>query len=294
VSETALDPASTAVPAWFTDALAAPVEISSVTLDGCTIRYRAWGDRDAPGVVLVHGGAAHSRWWDHVAPYLAPGRRVVALDLSGHGDSGHRAEYSLDLWAEEVLLVAVHAGMAPKPSVIGHSMGGFVALRAAARFGRSLRGVAAVDSPVTGLAPEEREARRQNAFGPKRLYPSEAAAIARFHPVPDQPSEPYVLAHVAQTSVRETPEGWSWKFDPEVFANNRQQTPFTLGSTACPVVLLTAEHGIVATPSREELALAVEGDIRVAEIANAGHHVMLDQPLALISSLRVVLADWEQ
>ena len=51
--------------------------------------------------MLVHGGAAHSRWWDHIAPMLTEGWRVVAVDLSGHGDSDRRDHYSLDTWARE-------------------------------------------------------------------------------------------------------------------------------------------------------------------------------------------------
>ena len=99
--------ANESAPKWFVDALAAPVETGRVTVAGASIAYRAWGEEDRPGIVLVHGGMAHSRWWDHVAPQLAAGCRVVALDLSGHGDSDHREGYSLDLWAEEVLAVAV-------------------------------------------------------------------------------------------------------------------------------------------------------------------------------------------
>src|ERR1700729_2075043 len=99
------------IPAWFSAALAAPVEDGSVDVDGARVRYRAWGDRGARGVVLVHGGAAHARWWDHVGPQLSAGLRVVALDLSGHGDSDWREQYSLGRWAAEVVAVAAEAGV---------------------------------------------------------------------------------------------------------------------------------------------------------------------------------------
>ena len=126
---------SAAPPAWFTDALAAPVAELTTMVDGTPIAYRAWGEEAARGIVLVHGGAAHSRWWDHIGPLLADGRRVVAIDLSGHGDSGRRGSYSLDGWAREVLAVAEDAGIAAvPPTVIGHSMGGLVTLRAASLF----------------------------------------------------------------------------------------------------------------------------------------------------------------
>ena len=78
------------VPDWFARAIAQAPEHRDVVVAGARVAYRAWGPAGAPGVVLVHGGAAHSGWWDHVAPLLT-GHRVVALDLTGHGDSDRRA-----------------------------------------------------------------------------------------------------------------------------------------------------------------------------------------------------------
>ena len=191
-----------APPAWFSAALSAATERAQVSAEGASIAYRAWGERGAPGIVLVHGGAAHSRWWDHIAPLLAPGRRVVALDLSGHGDSGRRETYGLDAWAREVLAVAADAGIAGPPTVIGHSMGGFVTLRLASLYGSRIAGAVAIDSPVRDLTPEEQAAREHRAFGPLHVYPTREAAIARFRPIPDQPTLGYITRHVAETSVR--------------------------------------------------------------------------------------------
>jgi alpha-beta hydrolase superfamily lysophospholipase len=61
-------------PGWFRRALAQPPEHWDVDVEGTRIHYRAWGDSGAPGLVLVHGGAAHSGWWDHVAPLLSSHR----------------------------------------------------------------------------------------------------------------------------------------------------------------------------------------------------------------------------
>src|SRR5580658_1424878 len=94
-------------PDWFTAALAVAGEPGTVDVDGATISYRAWGAAAGRGLVLIHGGAAHARWWDHIAPLLtAEGHRVAAIDLSGHGDSDRRASYTLDRWADEVLAVS--------------------------------------------------------------------------------------------------------------------------------------------------------------------------------------------
>ena len=82
------DPAQ--APEWFLTAIGTPAKLGIVDVEGASITYRTYGDREDRGIVLVHGGAAHARWWDHIAPLLATGHMVVALDLSGHGDSGRR------------------------------------------------------------------------------------------------------------------------------------------------------------------------------------------------------------
>ncbi len=281
-----------AAPDWFTAALAAPVEVGTVSVDGTDISYRAWGDSLASGLVLVHGGAAHARWWDHVAPMLAADRRVAAVDLSGHGDSGRRDHYSLDGWAREVVAVARAAGIADPPVIAGHSMGGFVALRAAGMYGTQLEGIVVIDSPVREVTPEDQAARQGRAFGPLRVYPSRDAAIARFRPMPDQPTLRYVREHVAATSIRAVDGGWSWKFDPAVFGRT-QGTPQLLRQLDCRVALFHAEHGIVP-PQTTELMYDSLGQLApVIEIPAAGHHVMLDQPIALVTGIRTLLADWD-
>ena len=279
-------------PGWFTAALAAVPEVGTLSVEGTDISYRAWGDNLASGLVLVHGGAAHARWWDHVAPMLAADRRVVTVDLSGHGDSGRRDHYSLDGWAREVVAVATAAGIADPPVIAGHSMGGFVALRAAGMFGTQLEGIVVIDSPVREVTPEDQAARQGRAFGPLRVYPTRQAAIARFRPMPEQPTLPYIRDHVAATSIRAVDGGWSWKFDPAVFGRT-QGTPQLLRQLDCRVALFHAEHGIVP-PQTTELMYDSLGQLApVIEIPAAGHHVMLDQPIALVTGIRTLLADWD-
>jgi pimeloyl-ACP methyl ester carboxylesterase len=282
----------TGPPAWFTAALSTVAERALVSAEGTSIAYRAWGERGAPGLVLVHGGAAHSRWWDHIAPLLAQGRRVVALDLSGHGDSARRETYSLDVWAREVLAVAADAGIAGPPIVIGHSMGGFVTLRLASLYGSQITGAVVIDSPVRDLPPEEQAAREHRAFGPLRVYPTREAAIAWFRPVPSQPTLPYITSHVAETSIRAVEGGWTWKFDPRIFG--RPQFGFALLTRLdCRVALFRAEHGILSRQMSEVMYDRLGRVAPLIEIPAAGHHVMLDQPIALIAALRTLLSDWD-
>jgi pimeloyl-ACP methyl ester carboxylesterase len=286
-----VDTNSAAPPAWFTAALATPVTQRTTIVDGATIAYRTWGDPGGRGLVLVHGGAAHSRWWDHIGPLLADGRRIAALDLSGHGDSARRESYSLDRWAREVLAVAEDAGIATPPTVVGHSLGGLVTLRAAALFGSGIEGAVVIDSPIREMSPEEHAAMEHRAFGGLRVYPSKEAILARFRPVPDQPVLGYIADHVAATSIREAEGGWTWKWDPAIFS--RQVPPTLLTRLDCRVALFRAEHGMVSTEMSDVMYDRLGRVAPVIEIPAAGHHVMLDQPIALVAAIRTLLSDWD-
>jgi pimeloyl-ACP methyl ester carboxylesterase len=286
-----IDTDSAAPPAWFTAALAAPVTQLTTMVEGVPIAYRAWGEPAGRGIVLVHGGAAHSRWWDHIGPLLANGWRVVAIDLSGHGDSGRRGSYSLDGWAREVLAVAADAGITAPPTVIGHSMGGHVTLRVARLFGSRIEGAVVIDSPVRDMAPEEHAAQDQRVFRSLHVYPSREAILARFRPVPDQPVLGYIADHVAATSIRRVDGGWTWKWDPPIFGRELPQAPLT--RLDCRVALFRAEHGIMSAEMSDVMYDRLGRVAPVIEIPAAGHHVMLDQPIALVAAIRTLLSDWD-
>jgi pimeloyl-ACP methyl ester carboxylesterase len=278
-------------PEWFTQALSAPVTERVTVLDDVPVAYRMWGSSpNGRGIVLVHGGAAHSRWWDHIGPLLTVDRRVIAIDLSGHGDSGRRESYSFDGWAREILAVAADAGL-DAPTVIGHSMGGVVTLRLAALFGSRIEGAVVIDSPVRNPAPEQHAAQDRRVFRELRVYPSREAAIARFRPVPDQPVLGYIADHVAATSVRQADGGWTWKWDPRVFVLEPPRAPLT--RLACRVALFRAEHGIMSAEMSEIMYDRLGRVAPLIEIPAAGHHIMLDQPIALAAALRTLLSDWD-
>jgi pimeloyl-ACP methyl ester carboxylesterase len=277
-------------PEWYTTALAAPVTERETMVAGVPIAYRAWGEPTGRGIVLVHGSAAHSRWWDHIGPLLANGRRVVALDLSGHGDSGRRTSYSLDTWAGEVLAVAADAGLNAPPMVIGHSVGGTVTLRLAALSAHRIEGAVVIDSFIRGMAREKRAA-HERLLRTLRVYPSREAAIAQFRPIPSQPVLGYIADHVAATSVREVAGGWTWKWDPGIFRPEHSVVPLT--RLDCRVALLRAEHGIVSAELGDLIYDRLGRVAPVIEIPAARHHIMLDQPIALVAAIRTLLSDWD-
>lgn len=281
-------------PHWFSDAVDAPCEDRFVEVQGCRIHYLRWGEQGRPGVVMVHGGAAHAHWWSFIAPLLVPEYRVVALDLSGHGDSGWRSEYPRELWAEEIMAVADDAGLS-EPILVGHSMGGFVCIATAARHGARLAGIVVLDSPVRRPDPESEEGARGKAFRNPKLYPDPETALAHYRLVPEQPCENrFAVDHIARHSLRRAEGGYTWKFDPAVFRRFSPRAAHEiLPEVGCRVALFRAEFGLVTPDIGAYMYELLDRNAPVVEIPQAYHHMMLDQPLALVSALRAILADWE-
>ena len=277
-------------PRWFTAALAQAPEHRDTTVDGTRVHLRCWGDEDRPGLVLVHGGAAHSGWWDHVAPFFAGSHRVVAIDLSGHGDSGRRNAYGMASWAAEVIAAATAAGVTGRPLVVGHSMGGWVAATAGVSHGDELDGIAIVDSPLMDPPPEEEAMRRRTRS--MRVYPSREEIVRRFTTLPPQAVVlPYVKEHIAAESIRPVEGGWTWKFDPGLFAE-RAPLRDLLPALRCRTAFIRSEFGLVPPSMAGTIDELLGNRVPIVELPDAGHHPMLDQPLPLVTALRMLLQQW--
>ncbi len=284
-----------APPEWFTRAIAHQPSQHSVQVVGTTIQYLSWGRSGSPGLVFVHGGAAHAQWWSFIAPLFAEDWHAVALHLSGHGDSGRREAYSHELWAEEVMAVAEAAGFPGPPVIVGHSLGGMVTIQTAATHGDVLAGAVIVDAPVRKPSPEVEEGRSGRAFRSPGVYPTRDDALDHFRLIPPQPCDNgYIVDWVAQHSIHETAEGWTWKFDPVLFRGTIVALRDQLASVQCRVALFTGELSVVVPPDTAEYMYELMGRVApVIPIPEAHHHVTLDQPLAFVAALRTLLADWE-
>jgi pimeloyl-ACP methyl ester carboxylesterase len=282
-------------PDWFHAAMARPHDVGEVSVDGTPVRYLSWGPRNGPATVLVHGGAAHAMWWAPLASQLDPRRRVVAMDLSGHGLSGRRAEYSADAWGEEIVAVATATSEGP-PTVIGHSLGGIVLSHVAHRKGDLFERIVLVDSPVWDKAPAPEGELVRVSGRPPRDHTHFATAVQRFRLVPPQECRnQWYVDHVAWHSLVQVEGGWRWRFDPEIFASPagaRQIVRFEgdLDAVGCPWAVVMGERSYLADGARRAFETHPDAPLRL--VPDAAHHVMLDQPLALLATLQDLLTSW--
>lgn len=289
-------------PDWFKAAMALAPERRFLTVDGADIEMLCWGARGDPGILLVHGFGAHADWWTYLAPLLLPGRRIAAFSFSGMGGSGWRGDYCLAQHAREAMAVAEAAGLfdaALGPVIIGHSFGSFVTRLLAQQHGGRLGGTVLID----GAVPAEEEERE---FGGPRgrrhqVYATLAEALARFRFAPPQTCENlYIVDHIARTSLgpardQQGREGWTWRFDPDLHAKMDTVPPEALMTPAArPVALLFGARSLLMTRGRlARLRRLTPPDVPWIEIPDAGHHVLADQPLALMAALRTLLAVWQ-
>ncbi|MCR1784915.1 alpha/beta hydrolase [Nocardioides carbamazepini] len=267
--------------------LARSVTTSSLEVAGAAVAVRRWDNPGLHPVVLVHGGGAHARWWDAVAPHLTSGP-VLALDLSGHGDSDHRPAYTQQLWVGEVR--AVVRQVQGVPLLVGHSMGGLVAALLARAGDVELAGVVMIDSPINDAAPVPDVA---PALGRPRRYAATAAEVEqRFRPILDSgrmASE--VRAHVARHSVRRYDGGYGWKFDPAFHHAGRIRDVLDV-RPACPVHYVRPTEGLATDEMFTQAHDRLGPDaLAVIEMEGVGHNPMLDAPVELTAILRDVVRE---
>jgi pimeloyl-ACP methyl ester carboxylesterase len=119
-----------------------------IELHGHRVIYRIAGD--GPPVVLIHGMVNSSRHWERVALQLADRYTVVAPDLIGHGDSAAvRGDYSLGAHACSIRDLLTTIGI-DRATVVGHSLGGGIAMQFFYQFPQRVERLALVSSGGLG------------------------------------------------------------------------------------------------------------------------------------------------
>ncbi len=289
-----MTPAEFDFPAWAQAALAESSCEGFLDVEDASIHYITWGDASNPPLVLIHGNAASAEWWRFIGPLLSDHYYVIAPDLPGMGDSAHTGKYERERYAEQIMAVAAALAPKRKPFLVGHSLGGCVAILAGNAYAEQLAGIIVVDWPP--CEPLLKDASPFDNANPKpKIYPDRDSALARFRVVPKQDVNcAFYVRHVAEHSIREEAGGWRWKFDPASLSQPRKLSFVSdLLALRCPVALmwgaLTARFDdSVRRICREQFT----GVFPMVEIPNARHHIMLDEPLALVTALRTQLANW--
>lgn len=133
-----------------------PLEIQEYTFDTGTVTLN-YAELPSPGMplVLLHGGSARWQGFNSILPDLASSFHIYAPDFRGHGKSGWvSGRYRLQDYADDTIAFLQHCLTQPA-FLLGHSLGGMVALLVAAQYPAGVRAVAVGDAPLSGTTWSE-------------------------------------------------------------------------------------------------------------------------------------------
>ena len=250
-----------------------------------------WGDAP-PELVLLHGGAQNAHTWDTVA--MALGRPLVAIDLPGHGHSDAPAQGSLGVGRNATDVAVVIEALAPEAhEVVGMSLGGLTTIALADQRPDLARRVVLVDVTPKVEGPG---AAAIVAFvnGPESFadFDELLARTIEFNPTR---SESSLRRGILHNALQREDGSWVWRyrrFTDEADGGSVEQAIPTgdlweaLGRIAVPLMLVRGMRvGSVVDDEAEAEVLRRLPSARVEHVADAGHSVQGDDPLALAALL---------
>jgi pimeloyl-ACP methyl ester carboxylesterase len=255
------------------------------TIEGLSLAYTDQGTGQPP-LLFVHGFPLSRGAWDKQVEAFSSSHRVLAPDLRGLGESeGSAGTATMDRYAED--LAALLRTWETGPAVlIGHSMGGYVALAFQARFPDLLRGLVLVGTRAGADTPDAAAKRRATADkvakeGPGSVIDDMAPKMLAASN-PDQAMAKQVRALMAPSRS----EGVAAAL--RGMADRPDRTP-GLGGIGVPTLVITGADDTIIPPSESErLAAAIPG-AELEIIPNAGHLVAYEQPEAFNRRLKAWL-----
>ena len=225
--------------------------------------------QDPPSVLFLHGlGSAGPVWWQIAETLAAAGYSSVAPDLRGHGGSPRSVEYTLDGYAADI--VASVPG--PWALVVGHSLGGAVAIRAAALDPEFSTAYLLVD-PAIDLDSDTMSTLRQELVAEAEEPPSVVQLMV------DHPRWHREDAERKHTAIRAT--------SPAVMAATFDDNPIwhlgpELSGTGVPVHILGAELDPLFTVDESERHNHPDSTLTFEVVPNTGHSIYRDDPETVI------------
>src|SRR5690554_6457759 len=238
---------------------------------GLRLHYLDWGNIGAPVLILLHGGLEHARVWDQLARQLCSDWHVVVPDLRGHGDSewSGGGAYSIVDMVPDLAALLAELG-APVIHLVGHSLGGNVAIHYTALFPQQVARLCVIEG--LGFSPEARARRdrrsrleqlrqwvekaREVDLRRPRGYASIAEAVARLREH-DPLLSPELASQVCEHGMRINERGlWQWKYDPKVRASGPSEVaspePSDLWrAITCPVLLMYGARSWASDPEQD-------------------------------------------
>ena len=277
-----------------------------IELTDRTLAALAWGDRELPPLIALHGWLDNAGSFSRIASLLASKRYVVALDLRGHGRSSHLPPgvwYHYVDYFDDLRATLGHFGW-PRAEFLGHSLGGTLASLFAAIHPERVDGLLLVEAlgpltvePADTLAQLRRGLDERAAFAqrrPLRVFADIASAIS-VRMAASALTEDAARALV-ERGVEIVDGGVVWSSDPRLTLASPQRYTETqvlamLAGIRARTLLMLAEPATSYLPDAMMASRAAQvADIEVVRVAGS-HHLHLEQPHAVFE---IIDAYWNR
>ncbi|WP_290651254.1 alpha/beta fold hydrolase [Aquisalimonas sp.] len=241
-----------------------------------------------PPIVILHGLFGSGTNWNRIARDLAADHQVVVMDLPNHGQSPHWATMDYPDMARAVAETQDHYGI-PPATVIGHSMGGKVAMTLALGHPDDVQRLLIGDiAPIAyGDHGHGRLLRALQRIEPQRLGSRTAASDALAEDIPEAGLRQFLL-----TNLEARDGGFAWRIPLEALEANLPVIagfPELSGCYRGPTLFLHGEHSEYVPESAHGTIQALFPKAVIEALPGAGHWLHAEQPQAFLERVRVFL-----
>lgn len=241
--------------------------MQKVNVNGIQLAYERRGRGTA--LVLVHGFPLDHHLWDEVVPLLENSFDIIRPDLRGFGESTTvDSAYGMDDYASDIAGLLDQLQI-QKAAIVGHSMGGYVALAFARLYPERVTGLGLVSSQVLADAPERKEGRYKSAADvAANGIRSVVDAMA-----PKFTSDERLQAQARASMARQQPAAYIGAL--KAMAERADSTPL-LSDLHFPVVVIHGDADALIPIDRAREVKAALPQAHLVEISGAGHIPMLE------------------
>ena len=252
--------------------------------DGLRLSYLDFGGPAERTLVCLHGRSGNARNFVPLQQALAqttPGDdyRIVALDLRGHGWSGHSDDGSRDAFIADAAALIRHLDCGPV-LLLGHSLGGVAAYQTAARHPDLVRALAVEDSGCRFGPPPEEES-----------WPTRWASLGQF--LAFMRSTPIGMNPLLLDNLVEYEDGWGFRFSDDNYRAMRQgltgDWSDDWAAIRCPLLLMHGSQSWALDAAEAARMAALNPRTELHTFA-AGHVIHDDRPAEFAAVLRDFLA----
>jgi pimeloyl-ACP methyl ester carboxylesterase len=278
-------------PTWFKESISIKPSEQSINDKDGKISYSKWVSKNNSTnlLIFIHGTGAHKKWWDPIAPQFLNESNVIAVDLPGMGDSDFRDTYSITDFGKCIFSIIDKEKIEMNIKniyIVGHSLGGQVAAYVASENKNLVTSLIMID---TFIRPPDYDP-SQHEGGPLRKikhYPEKITILERFRLMPEQTCHnTWFLRYIAEYSVKETQDGWRWKFDDLMFNSLERLFGYKF-SFNCPTLFIYGAESLLMSGNILPNIKNMYSDIMdFKKVDEAAHHVPLDKPLEIIDIIK--------